>query len=449
MQPFLPFMMPDEDSSPTPDRPDLFGMEEEFLPVSSGSGVILSSDGYILTNHHVITRETDSATKVVKDENLQVTVVLDDGTEVSGDDVTVVYSHPLADLALLKINRNGLKPIRWGDSDKLRIGEAVAAIGSPLDLRATITSGIVGAKGRSVLDMSGLIQTNAVINPGSSGGALINLDGELVGINRLISTNTGRWQGYGFAIPSNDARWFFDQVIEKGKVEFGFMGISMYPEESFAMDSRPTKREMMATLNIPLELEGVLIDDLPDSPSGKPSPSREGGLEIGDYITRIDDQRIRENSDLLDYVKRQPVGKKIDVTVTRQNKSLEQEEKTFTITLSARPDETDLRDQLTTPRERPRPRADKRNEASPLGMTLEPATESGTSGLKVVTVTPGSPADQAGLKAGDLLTELNRQPLKTMDDLVKGIEKRPESRAHRLDFLRDGRPKVIPLNPAQ
>jgi serine protease Do len=296
----FPELPDDEDQGRPESAPDLYDMDGEFVPTSSGSGIILSEDGYILTNHHVLSEGLRSAQNFTQSEDKQLTVVLGDGQEISGDDVKVVYSHPLADLAILKIDKSGLTPIKWGDSDKLRVGERIAAIGSPLDLKATVTQGIICAKNRDVANMSQLIQTDAVINPGSSGGALVNLDGELVGVNRLIATNTGRWQGFGFAIPSNDAKWFADEVISKGQIEFGYLGVLMWPETS-------EKMRMLSTLGFTPNQTGVLIQGLPDNPSvSEGNPARNAGLQVGDVIVEADGHPVRTNLDLLDYVRRRP-----------------------------------------------------------------------------------------------------------------------------------------------
>ncbi|MCL5270284.1 MAG: trypsin-like peptidase domain-containing protein [bacterium] len=228
--PFEFFFGPDQGQEPdqqdpgneNPHAPD--GENNPFLQQASGSGVIISADGYIITNWHVVGD---------KDQGTSITVVFSDNSELDNNHVKLVESNRLLDLALLKVDRKGLKPIQWGDSDKLRIGERVACVGSPLDLRETVTQGIVCAMHRNVdIGIGDMIQTDAVINPGSSGGAMVNLEGQLVGINRLITSRTGWWQGYGFAIPANDVRYFTDQVIRTGHFTAGYIGIEMAPDEN-------------------------------------------------------------------------------------------------------------------------------------------------------------------------------------------------------------------------
>jgi serine protease Do len=444
-QEMLPFLSPDDlggdgdqgdgDQGGGGSGPDLYGLGNQYVPTSSGSGIVVSADGYILTNHHVLTQGEEMAQKALQDESKQVTVVLPDGTEIGGKDVKVVYSNTLADLALLKINKTGLTPIKWGDSDKLRVGERVAAIGSPLDLRATVTQGIVCAKNRSIDNMSHLIQTDAVINPGSSGGALVNLDGELIGVNRLISSNTGRWQGFGFAIPSNDAKWFVDQVMKKGQIEYGYLGVYMTPDGA-------DKMRMLATLGIDPNKQGVLVAELPPD-----SPGRKAGMQVGDFITEVDGVPVHDNGELLDRVKRQRVGATLKVTALRANSQMKPERLSFKITLTRRPDEKALNDAQTKRSKTPiAPKA--RVEPLLLGLKGEPTTTpDGVRGLKITTITPNSPADRAGLKDGDVIVEMNRHPIASIDDLHAAIKAQAPNRAHLLKFDREGREQLIPLEP--
>ena len=428
----MPFILPDDGL--LPDDPDLYGLGEQFVPTSSGSGIIVSEDGYILTNHHVLTRGLESASEVLAEDTTQLAVVLYDGTEISGKDVKVVYSHPLADLALLKINRNGLKPIKWGDSDALRVGERVAAIGSPLDLKASVTQGIVCAKNRDVLQMSHLIQTDAVINPGSSGGALVNLDGELVGVNRLITSNTGRWQGYGFAIPSNDARWFAEEVMKNGEIAFGYLGVEMAPEGT-------EKMRLLATLGFDPNQAGVVIEGMPEG-----SPAERAGLQPGDLVVEVEGRRIRTNTDLLDTIKRQRVGSTVEIIVLRSTGEGEPERHTFRVTLDRRPDETELLSRQDERSGRATPRQPQRDSsAQALGLELEES--SNPEGLRIVSVAPGSVAAREGLREGDVITSLNNQPVRNLRDFRRAAEARPEGRAHRLRYVRDGRRGLATLMP--
>jgi serine protease Do len=431
----------DPEGSPNqPTPPNLFGLEGQYVPTSSGSGIVISNDGYILTSHHVLSSGTERAQDALSDQDIHVAVVLNDGTEIDGDEVKVVYSDWLADLALIKIDRKGLTPIQWGDSDKLRVGERIVAVGSPLDLKATVTQGIVCAKGRHIAGMSQLIQTDAVINPGSSGGALVNLDGELVGVNRLITSNTGRWQGFGFAIPSNDAKWFSDDVIGKGRIEYGYLGVFMW------RDSRE-KMQMLSTLGFDPDQPGVLIQELPASanmPDG--NPAYNGGLRVGDLIVEADGHPIRDNVDLLDYVKRRPAGSKVNIAVLRTDESYKPHRNAFDVVLGVRPSDGNL--QAPPTEAAPEPAKPKPTDAlGAIGIAAEPGQADGRDGLRITEVAPRSPAARAGLQPDDLIVRLNRRPIASVEDFEKAAGSRRERHLHLIEFLRDGRDQVTSLEP--
>jgi S1-C subfamily serine protease len=395
--------------------------QNPFIAQSSGSGVIISADGYIITNWHVVGDLSDKS---------DIRLVFSDDTEVKGADVKLVFSHQVADLAILKVNKSGLTPVKWGNSDNLRIGERVAAIGSPLDLRATITQGIICAKHRDVDGSAGdMLQTDAVINPGSSGGALVNLDGELVGINRLITTNSGRWQGYGFAIPANDAKSFADQVVSKGKVSYGYIGITM----GSALEDTPKMRE---ALGIDKDHKGVLISAI--SPDG---PADKAGLRVGDFITRADETDIESSSELLRFVMRRKVGDTINLHVLRADEDGKLAEKTLKLRVSERPDQKELEAQLRgmpqKPNATPTPKPEE-NQAM-LGLSLEPYEQDGSKGLRVTDVAPESPAARAGISQGDILISLNRVTLQTMDDFTRALKKKVAGRQHVVQIIHSGR----------
>lgn len=392
--------------------------EDPLIAKGAGSGVIVSEDGYIVTNWHVVGNKKDQA---------EIRVVFSDNSELSGKDVELVASTWLIDMALLKVNRRGLKPVRFGDSDRLRIGERVAAIGSPLDLRLTVTQGIVCAKhrelGQGIIDM---LQTDAVINPGSSGGALVNLDGELIGINRMISTPTasGRWEGYGFAIPSNDVKRFVDQVRETGEIAFGYIGVMM------AQDSENTPK-MREALGFDRDRKGVLVmEAVPGTPAG------DAGLRQGDMIVEANGEPIEDNGDLLGFVARQPIGSSIRLRILRPTEGGKPQENVFRVQVAKRDEEKIM--EMRGPEE-------KREEEKPvptpndLGLRLEPIREGDLQGLKVLDVAPDSPALRAGIQPDDVLTRLNFVPLKTMADLDMAIGARKGDKPHVLYFTRKGR----------
>ena len=398
---------------------------EPLYEMTSGSGVIISADGYIITNWHVVGNV---------DEHNEITVVFSDDKELSGKDVKLVDSNELADLAVIKVDRKGLTPIKIGDSDTLRIGERVAAIGSPLDLRMTVTQGIVCAKGRQVdTGMSGLgdmIQTDAVINPGSSGGALVNLDGELVGINRLITSNTGRWQGYGFAIPSSDVKRFADEVMATGHAQYGFIGVqykALWPSLKEAM-------------GLDKDQEGMVVMGV--TPGG---PAEAAGLKSGDIIVSVDGKTIKESNDLLGYVARKKVGSDIKVEVLRPEQNGKVDDKTFTLTIKERDEKmmNDIREGHNPQYQEPQ----QNEESSPLlGMTVEPFDQDGVQGLRVTALDRRSDAARGGIRPGDVLTQMDGVKLSTVDDLKKAINDHPKDKAHWVQFQRDGMPQITTIN---
>ncbi len=424
---------PSDEDKPGDEMPDDQGGEdqEDFLLMpSSGSGVIVSKDGYILTNQHVVGNFGDAP---------EISIVLHDDTKIDSEDVELVWSHELVDLAVLRIKRESLDltPIEWGKSGDLRIGERVAAIGSPLDLRRTITQGIVCADNRDVRartamqEWGGLIQTDAVINPGSSGGPLVNLDGQMVGINRVISSTDGRWQGYGFALPSDDVRHFYEQLIEDGEVQMGYIGVSMVNLDQVSPD-------LLDALGLEMSLSGVLVAGAIEG-----EPAHEAGIRKHDFINRVDSQEIASATDLLHVIARKPVGSKVRISVLRGNDEDELEEMDFAFKLSARPAPGELlkRNTRKTPPASPS-KEDEPDEAEfeELGISVEPDSEDGEKGLRVIYVEPESKAAGAGIQEGDLLIELNRLRLKSRKDIPRALGRRTDSKQnHLLRYLRDGK----------
>jgi Do/DeqQ family serine protease len=261
---------------------------------SSGSGVIVSDDGYVVTNHHVIAEATNI--EVVMSNNQRYFAKL------VGSDATT-------DLALLKIQAHGLPFIKYGDSDRVSPGEWVLAIGNPFDLNSTVTAGIVSAKARNIgilrdrnnLQVESFIQTDAAVNPGNSGGALVNLKGELIGINTAIATNNGMYQGYSFAIPVSLVRKVADDLLEFGQVQRGLLGIEIQD-----VDARVAEELSLSTS------QGVLVKRVHES-----SAAKEAGIQPGDVIVGIEQHRVNSVSELQEYVARHRPGKEIKVTYLR------------------------------------------------------------------------------------------------------------------------------------
>lgn len=412
-------------NAPSPDQaPD--DESDPFIAKGSGSGVIISDDGYVITNWHVVGDKKD---------NSEIRVVLSDNTELSGKDVKLIESSPLVDLALIKINRTGLKSIPWGDSDALRIGERVCAVGSPLDLRMTVTQGIICAKHREVgMGLGDMLQTDAVINPGSSGGALVNLDGKLIGINRMITTpfQSGRWEGYGFAIPAKDVKYFVDEVLAKGKVAYGYIGVEMATP---AEDSG----KMREAIGLKKELKGVLVKGVRPG-----TPAAEAGLQEGDLIVSADGNKIENSGDLLGFVARRHIGSLINLGVVRGG-GKEAKDVTVSVKIAERPSTEELTHNGKSPSEDEQSPQDQKLENN-MGLSVEPYTRNGVQGVRVTGVLPDSPAAKAGVQEGDVLLKLNRVALKSSKDLAKAIKARPEGRPHLLQFMRQGQTLLTPID---
>ena len=264
----------------------------ERKTASLGSGVIVSSNGYILTNSHVI-----------KDAD-EIKVLLSDKREFQGK---IIGTDPKTEVAVIKIDAQDLPTISWGDSDKLKVGEVVMAIGSPFGLNQTVTMGIVSAVGRAnvgIADYEDFIQTDAAINPGNSGGALVNARGELVGINTAIFSTTGGYQGIGFAIPSNMAKAVMDSLIKTGKVIRGWLGVSI----------QPLTPELAKQFNLEKEY-GALVGDVIEN-----SPAEKAGILRGDVIIEYNGKKVNEPYHLRNTVANTPPGETAELKVIRNGK---------------------------------------------------------------------------------------------------------------------------------
>ncbi len=340
-----------------------------------GSGVIVSPDGYIITNNHVVADAVD------------VEVVLADRRQYKGK---VVATDPKTDVAVVKIQATNLPAASWGDSSQLAVGDFVLAIGNPLGLSRTVTFGIVSAVGRAdvgVADFEDFIQTDAPINPGNSGGALVNINGEVVGINTAIASPTGGSVGVGFAIPSNMARAAMQGLIKTGRVVRGFLGAA-------TQDVSPPLGKIF---RLP-DVKGAIITDL----QAKGSAER-AGLKRGDVVVRFDGRDVMDSGQLRNMVAQSPIGSKHRLELIREGKSYQTE---------------------LVVQEAPRERV-KKSQAAAAASTMHPL--SGvifddvtqplarqmdlpvTSGVVVTDIEEGSLAESSGLQPGDVVLELNRQ----------------------------------------
>jgi serine protease Do len=352
-----------------------------------GSGVIISPDGYIVTNNHVVEGATDIRVMMSDKEVMPAKLI---GTD------------PLTDLAVIKVNRTNLPSIPWGNSANLRPGQTVLAFGNPYGFQFTVTRGIISALNRPNPDTDRrkpgeFIQTDAAINPGNSGGALVDARGELIGINTFLISSNGSFSGMGFAIPAQIAEPTVNTLIRYGKVTHGFIGIQI-------SDVTPDNAKFFH-LN---KAAGALISEVtPDSPGAK------AGLKIGDVITELDGKPITDAGQLQVLVGQRHPGDTIHLAVTRDDKPT-----SFDVTLAdlSNPNATetasnehgkgrwglnlgdvtpDLRDQLQAP--------------------------ASIHGALVNDVVPGSPADNAGISRGDIIVEVDRKPMKSASDVAQAL----------------------------
>jgi serine protease Do len=360
-----------------------------------GSGVIVSTDGYILTNHHVI----DGAQEIKIDMN--------DGRTL---DAKLIGSDPPSDLAVLKINASGLAFLTPGDSDKVRIGDVALAIGNPFGVGQTVTMGIISAKSRRNSgagsgNFEDFLQTDAPINQGNSGGALVNTVGELIGINSQILPGAGGTNiGIGFAIPSNMARTVMDQLVKNGKVRRGQLGVVAGPINS----------DMAAGLGMS-ETKGVIVNSV------KPgSGADKAGIRRGDVITALDGAAVNEPNAFRNHIASMGPGSEVTITILRDNK----EEKVKATLGELTPDSAQTGDENQS-----EPGA---NGGGKLGLTVEPLTPEiaselnlpqGTQGVVVESVESSGPAAAAGIQRGDVIQEVNRQPVRSSADMRAAIDK--------------------------
>lgn len=370
---------------------DFFGEmpEREFQRRGLGSGFVIDADGYILTNQHVV----EGADKIE--------ITLADGrkfpAKVKGQDER-------SDLAVLKINAKDLHAVELGDSDNVRIGQWAIAVGNPFGIAAkpTVTVGVVSALNRSLprtvhreRDYSDLIQTDAAINPGNSGGPLVDIEGRVIGINVAIITTTGGYQGIGFAIPVNIAKRVLGDLIQGRKVLYGWLGVNVQE-----LDEDLAKQFGLS------EAKGILVAKvLPGSPAEK------GKMKEGDIIKTFDGKNIDNVRELLKLVGRAPIGKKVKVGILRDKKEM-----TLEIEIAQRPEEIEEFAQVALGTWRGIEVQELNEEAARKYRVSE------RQGVIVVNVQPGSPADLAGLRRSDVITEVNRKSVKDLNDYNNAIK---------------------------
>jgi serine protease Do len=372
------------------------GFEQRGL----GTGVIVSEDGYVLTNNHVVSGADE------------VTVTLSDDRRLTAE---VVGTDDKSDIAVLKVDTERLVPAELGDSDTMNVGQWVLAIGSPFGLNQTVTAGIVSAKGRAdvgIADYEDFIQTDAAINPGNSGGPLVNLEGEVIGINTAIASRTGGYMGIGFAIPSNMARTIMENIIDDGRVERGWLGamiqdLSEELSESFEFDST----------------DGVLVGDVVSD-----GPADKAGIRAGDIVTKFNGKPVRKASQLRNTVASTAPESEAKLEVFREGKA-----KSLTVTIGL------LESQIVADRNR--------QSVLDLGMTVQTFTpemarqagfDEDEKGVIVTEVEPGGVAARVAIRPGDLIVAVGTSRINDLADFRKTMKEVDVERGIRMQVKREG-----------
>jgi Do/DeqQ family serine protease len=359
-----------------------------------GSGVIVSADGYILTNNHVV-HDADT-----------IEVTLHNGDKLTAK---VIGTDPKADLAVIKIEAHNLPAITFADSDNIEVGDRVLAIGNPYDVGETVTSGMVSGLGRANpvlgLDYEDFIQTDAAINPGNSGGALVDVDGRLVGINTAIFSRSGGFQGIGFAIPSNLAHNIMEQLAQNGKVVRGYLGVSV----------QDLTADLAAQFNLDQHSGALIADVLPNGPAAR------AGLKTGDVVTGLDGKPVTDARHLKLEVATLAPGTKVALAVLRDGHS-----QNLTINISEQPKDRSLASNDGSEQASP---AEDHGTLNGVGVAdLDRDTRdqlgvpAGIHGAVVTQVDPASPSAAAGLQPGDVIEEINHQPVHSADEATKLTE---------------------------
>ena len=393
-----------------------FEIPRERREQSLGSGVIVDPSGLIITNNHVIARAEE------------IKVLLGDKREFKAK---LLGTDPKTDIAVIKIKAKNLHAIPWGNSDQLQVGEYVLAIGNPFGLNQTVTMGIISAVGRAnvgIADYEDFIQTDAAIHPGNSGGALVNVHGELIGINTAIFSQGGGYMGIGFAVPSNMARVVMESLAETGKVIRGWLGISIQDvdadlAEKFGLD----------------ETKGALVGDVMEG-----SPAEKAGIRPGDVIVTYHGRSVESSTSLRNMVAQTNVGGEVKVKIIRDGKP-----KVLKITVGEFPREL--------AEAGPGLSGDQEESAALAGLEVTDLTAAIArrlnlsdlieAGVVILRVESGSPADRTGLQASDVILEVNNQSLNSVNEFKKLTSKIKKDEGVLLLIHRKGRKIFFVLKP--
>ncbi|MDI6779145.1 MAG: Do family serine endopeptidase [Bacteroidota bacterium] len=371
----------------------------------SGSGVIINPKGYILTNNHVVAGAKEDGIEVILNDKRRF------------KNAKIIGTDPTTDMAIIKIDANDLPTASLGNSEDLQVGEWVIAVGNPLGLQSTVTAGIVSAIGRGnigvIRDSYGIesfIQTDAAINPGNSGGPLVNLKGEVVGINTAIATTNARYQGYGFAVPINIAKYVAQDLIEFGKVRRGYLGVQIRAIDE--TDAKAFKLE---------KTTGVLINNVI-----KDGAAEKAGLKAGDIILEIDGKEMKAPNQVQSYIATKHPGDVVEIKLNRDGKKIEKKVK-----LAARTGDDEV---ITAKEEKTEKKKDDQETISSvnfekLGFSVRTLSSKEKkdlkvdSGVLVANIKRNSDAAQRGLAQSDVILEINRQPVSSAKEVKEIIEK--------------------------
>lgn len=389
--------------------------------MSAGSGVVISPEGYIVTNNHVVEESTD------------ITVTTFDGKEYPAK---VVGTDPKTDLAVIKIEGKDLPFISWSAQETIRVGDLVLAVGSPFGLTSSVTMGIISAMGRGnvgITEYEDFIQTDAPINPGNSGGPLVNMAGEIVGINTAIFSRTGGSEGIGFAIPVDIVQDITSSLIKTGRVVRGWMGIAI----------QELSPALAQSFQLPETHQGgVLISEVNEK-----GPSSGGILQRGDVLLEYRGKKVRDVNHLRNIVARTPVGSEVELTILRNG-----EKKTLTMKVGERP--TD--EMLASGRGFAPPATTEKLDNVLAGLDVGPLTDErrkqlnipeDVAGVVVNEVKPGSPAESAGLQQGDIIQEVNREVVKSLADYQRVAPTISKEQLVVLFLSRRGNNLFVAVNP--
>ena len=406
--------------------PDLQNPNQEPEPSQGfGSGVIVSADGYIATNNHVVEGAADGGIEVILNDKVYYKAKL-------------IGTDPSTDLAVIKVEGKGLVPAALGNSENIQVGEWVVAIGNPLGLTSTVTAGIISAIGRNIniiqdaYGIESFIQTDAAINPGNSGGALVNMNGEVIGINTAIATTNARYQGYGFAVPVNSLKTVAADIIKYGEVRRGYIGVTIGAVDQTMADALGLK-----------EVKGIIVQELVADGAAKAA-----GIKEGDVILTVDGREVNKQNELQSYIATRHPGDEVTLKIFRDGKTFEKK-----VTLKPRKQNVEI-----ARNEEDKPSESEKTSDSPqavkfdnLGFGVRVTTSAEAKALNiekgviVSDVKPYGEAANRAIRKDDIILEADRKPVNAPADLKRIVESRKSGESILLRLKRDNTTAFVAL----